>query len=44
MTYKITQYGTNTRAAIGSDGNAYISHRTPSGRWGRWEVANIVPR
>ena len=42
-TYKITQYGTDSRVALGSDGETYISHRTPSGRWSAWRACSLVP-
>jgi hypothetical protein len=42
-TYKITQYGTDARVALGSDGESYSSRRMPSGQWSAWRRCSLVP-
>jgi hypothetical protein len=42
-TYKVTMIQGSSRIATGSDGETYISHKMPSGKWSRWTTAHIVP-
>lgn len=40
----VAQYGTDSRMGHDDAGQAYISHRTPTGKWSRWMPATLVPR
>ena len=44
LTYKVTEIQGRNRLAMGSDGEAYVSHKATSGRWSRWTKARLTVR